>query len=67
MQEAAGTDAAAAASHADLQQEAATQLFGMDGVNTRELSGSALKSYYAKQLMQPEWMSDIPPDLAPNW
>ena len=31
------------------------------------LQGQQLRKYFAGQLMQPEWMSDIPPDLATDW
>jgi hypothetical protein len=44
-----------------------TQLFGMDGVDPSQLCGSTMKTYFARQLMQPEWMSDIPHDLASSW
>ena len=26
-----------------------------------------LRNYYAKQLMQPEWLVDVPPDLGTEW
>jgi hypothetical protein len=42
-------------------------LFGMDGVDPHGLSGSTLRAYFARQLMQPEWMTDIPADLASSW
>eukprot|EP00775_Hariotina_reticulata_P010599 gene10599-10756_t len=35
----------------------------MDGVDPHSLSGSNLRAYFARQLMQPEWLTDIPPDL----
>ncbi|WIA09803.1 hypothetical protein OEZ85_009178 [Tetradesmus obliquus] len=44
-----------------------TQLYGMDGVNPLQLGGSMMKAYFARQLMQPEWMSDIPQDLGSSW
>jgi hypothetical protein len=44
-----------------------TQLFGMDGMNPLQLGGSTMKAYFARQLMQPEWMSDIPHDLGSSW
>jgi hypothetical protein len=31
------------------------------------LQGQQLRKYFADQLMQPEWMSDIPPDLGTSW
>lgn len=43
------------------------QLYGMGGVDTSRMSGAALRSYFAKQLMAPEWLTDIPTDLARNW
>ncbi|KAF6255865.1 hypothetical protein COO60DRAFT_168485 [Scenedesmus sp. NREL 46B-D3] len=44
-----------------------TQLYGMDGIDPSQLCGSMLKTYFARQLMQPEWISDIPHDLASSW
>lgn len=29
--------------------------------------GSGLRQYYAGQLMQPEWLVDVPPDLGTEW
>ncbi|GAQ80912.1 m3G-cap-specific nuclear import receptor [Klebsormidium nitens] len=29
--------------------------------------GQQLREWYARQLLQPEWMIDVPPDLATNW
>lgn len=29
--------------------------------------GAALRALYAAQLMTPEWLTDIPPDLATHW
>ncbi|KAI7835612.1 hypothetical protein COHA_010489 [Chlorella ohadii] len=29
--------------------------------------GSGLRQYYAAQLMQPEWLVDVPPDLGTEW
>jgi len=31
------------------------------------LSGADLRQHYAHQLMQPEWLTDLPPDLGTNW
>ena len=25
------------------------------------------KAFYASQFMQPEWMTDVPPDLSTHW
>lgn len=60
-------DATASASSSSKQLPAETQLYGMDGINPKTLSGNTLKAYFARQLMQPEWMSDIPLDLSSNW
>lgn len=30
-------------------------------------SGLGQRQYYAKQLMQPEWLVDVPPDLGTDW
>lgn len=30
-------------------------------------SGAALRQYYSQQLMQPEWLVDVPPDLGSEW
>lgn len=40
---------------------------GSSGSSSSGLSGAALRNYFAQQLMSPEWMTDIPPDLAANW
>jgi hypothetical protein len=53
--------------HQQQQLPQDTQLFGMDGVDTSQLCGSTMKAYFARQLMQPEWMGDIPHDLASSW
>lgn len=29
--------------------------------------GAALRQYYSQQLMQPEWLVDLPPDLGSEW
>lgn len=29
--------------------------------------GSGLRQYYASQLMLPEWLVDVPPDLGTEW
>ncbi len=29
--------------------------------------GEHPKAFYARQLMQPEWLTDMPPDLQHNW
>lgn len=29
--------------------------------------GVSMRQYYAQQLMQPEWLVDVPPDLASEW
>lgn len=29
--------------------------------------GSGLRQHYAAQLMQPEWLVDVPPDLGTEW
>lgn len=29
--------------------------------------GAALRQYYSQQLMQPEWLVDVPPDLGSEW
>lgn len=60
-------DATATASPSGRHLPAETQLYGMDGIDPKVLSGNTLKAYFARQLMQPEWMSDIPPDLSSNW
>lgn len=31
------------------------------------LRGQQLREWYARQLLQPEWMIDVPPDLATHW
>lgn len=31
------------------------------------LRGQQVRDWYAQQLLQPEWMIDVPPDLATNW
>lgn len=31
------------------------------------LGGAELRAHYARLMMQPEWMTDVPPDLAENW
>jgi hypothetical protein len=56
---------AAAAAGAD--DDMSSQLYGLDGVNSSRLSGAALRSYFAQQLMVPDWLTDIPPDLPTNW
>lgn len=30
-------------------------------------SGAALRQYYSQQLMQPEWLVDVPPNLGSEW
>lgn len=49
------------------QQQQQQQLFGLDGVDSSQLGGTEQRSYFAQQLMAPEWMTDIPPDLADSW
>lgn len=34
---------------------------------TEPLSGADLRRHYAQQLMLPEWLTDIPPDLGTEW
>ncbi len=36
-------------------------------VDSGGLSGSELRAHYARQLMQPEWLTDVPPDLGSAW
>jgi hypothetical protein len=69
-------DATAEAGTSDLEQPTSAdaaadglslQLYGLDGIDSSRLSGAALRSYFAQQLMVPEWLTDIPPDLATNW
>lgn len=43
------------------------RLFGADGVDPRCLSGAALRRYFARQLMTPEWLTDVPADLGSSW
>ncbi|KAI8470226.1 MAG: hypothetical protein J3K34DRAFT_521574 [Monoraphidium minutum] len=31
------------------------------------LAGAELRAHYARQLMLPEWLTDVPPDLADSW
>ena len=31
------------------------------------LAGAELRRHYARQLMQPEWLTDVPPDLGSAW
>jgi hypothetical protein len=33
----------------------------------RTISGLSHREFYARQLMQPEWMTDIPEDLGTSW
>ncbi|KAF8073242.1 hypothetical protein HT031_000903 [Scenedesmus sp. PABB004] len=51
--------------HAQLPAD--TALYGTDAVDLTRLSGAGVKAYFARQLMQPEWLSDVPPDLATSW
>ena len=30
-------------------------------------AGKALRQYYAEQLMLPEWLNEVPPDLGVEW
>eukprot|EP00879_Flechtneria_rotunda_P028653 GHRR01030858.1.p1 GENE.GHRR01030858.1~~GHRR01030858.1.p1 ORF type:complete len:160 (+),score=55.64 GHRR01030858.1:318-797(+) len=43
------------------------EVFGLDGINPYSLSGANLRAYFARQLMQPEWLTDTPSDLATSW
>jgi snurportin-1 len=49
------------------QQQEQQQLYGLDGIDSSSMSGAALRAYFAHQLMVPEWMTDIPPDLPSSW
>lgn len=39
----------------------------MDVVSASKLRGAAARRWFARQLMLPEWMVDIPPNLNPDW
>lgn len=41
--------------------------WGMDPLAAQGLTGAELKQHYARQLMLPEWLTDVPPDLAADW
>lgn len=39
----------------------------MEGRVLTSVQAETSKQYYARQLMQPEWLTDIPADLSANW
>ncbi|GBF92905.1 hypothetical protein Rsub_05741 [Raphidocelis subcapitata] len=41
--------------------------FGVGPADAGGLSGAELRHHYARQLMQPEWLTDVPPDLGSAW
>lgn len=42
-------------------------LVELEEAEAEENDGQARRTYYAQQLMQPEWMTDVPPDLGTGW
>eukprot|EP00877_Chromochloris_zofingiensis_P001552 jgi/Chrzof1/11398/Cz05g35080.t1 len=55
----------AAQQAAEAEAAAGPRQLGMSGADG--LSGAALRQYFQGQLMQPEWMTDVPPDLGEQW
>ncbi|KAG2487114.1 hypothetical protein HYH03_014227 [Edaphochlamys debaryana] len=40
---------------------------GLSGAAKRRMNVRAYGARYGNELMQPEWLTDVPPDLAANW
>lgn len=60
------TSAAAASPEVDMQSGSSRRASGGGGGRSPG-GGARLRQHYAAQLMQPEWLVDVPPDLATDW
>lgn len=49
------------------QQQPDPSLLSSDSSDPGRHGGAALRAFFARQLMMPEWLTDVPPDLATTW
>ncbi|BDA44230.1 Snurportin-1 [Coccomyxa sp. Obi] len=63
----AASSAASQVEDLDHSHDTSANIRGKERHSASGLHGSGLPSYFSNQLMQHEWLTDIPGDLASNW